>query len=196
MQIITRCVHLEIDVRIIARVSSRMSTTDLEHDNLPIASVLQMMSIGVSCAEPCAVAGDQNLFARFGDENSLTLEHHEEFIFMTVPVTLAGPCAWRKTEQIDSELGETRGLSQPPPPPRLTRSVKRRRISRPMLCRRAVDLDLFQLTDSLVCRPRPKSDTRRSLFTQWKLELNLTFGGRDGGTLFRCIISAERQRLC
>jgi len=155
VQILTPCVHLEIDIGIVASVRSRLSAADLEHHNFPVATVLQMMPVRVSGAETSAVAGDQNFFGGLGDQNHLTLDHHQEFVFVTVPVTLAGPGAWRKTEQIDPKLAEACGFSEPPAPPGLTWCVKGRRISGAVLRWRPVDLNLFHLTNSFFVERAP-----------------------------------------
>lgn len=135
VQIVARRIHFQIDVRVVAGVSARMPSADLQNHRFPTASVLEVMPVGVARREPSAVTSHQDLFAAVRDENDLAFEHHQKFIFMTVPVALAGPGARREPEQIDPELSEPSGFAQSPPAPGLARGVERRRISGSVLCR-------------------------------------------------------------
>ena len=51
-------------------------------------SILQMMAIGSSGLESGTVAGNENLFARVGDQSEFAFHDINEFIFGRMPMPL------------------------------------------------------------------------------------------------------------
>ena len=75
----------------------------------------KVMAIGIASPEGGAVPGAQYLFADVGDQRQLTIQHPDELVFVTVPVTLAGPVAGRQPHQVDAEIDQAAGIAEPLP---------------------------------------------------------------------------------
>jgi hypothetical protein len=58
------------------------------------------------------ISGAKGLLAGIGDEYDFARQDLHEFIFMAVPMPLAGPRTGRKLQKIDAEIRETAGISQ------------------------------------------------------------------------------------
>jgi hypothetical protein len=121
-----------IDVRIDAAIL-RIAVTDLEYPGRAARFVDEVVAIGVAGSEGGAISGMQHFFATVGDQRQLALKHPDQFVFMAVPVTLAGPGAGLDDGQIHAELSQTRVACEP-----LRRLVE----ARPVEGRRIVALGL------------------------------------------------------
>lgn len=67
-----------------------------------------MMSVGVALPEGSAVAGAQYLFAGIGDQCQLAIQHPDELVLASMPVTLARPSARLDDSQVDTEQSQPR----------------------------------------------------------------------------------------
>ena len=97
-----------IDVRIDAAVS-RVRIADFKKLGRMCGSIDQMMTVRIACLERSAIPGTENFLAGVGDESQFAFHYPNEFVLVTVPVTLAGPTAWRDHGQIDAEVRESVG---------------------------------------------------------------------------------------
>jgi hypothetical protein len=96
-----------VDVRVGAPVL-RIARADFEYLRGPARFIDQMVAIGITTPERGAVADAQCFFAGVRDEGQLTLEHPDEFVFMSVPVTLAGPSPRLDDRHVHAELSQPR----------------------------------------------------------------------------------------
>ena len=95
---------MEIDIRIIGLVIAQIGRPYFEHARSHLASILQMMAIGVAGAKGSAVSGAQNLFAPVRHQHDLAFKHAHELFRPGVPVPLAGPGGGLQFEQVDADL--------------------------------------------------------------------------------------------
>ena len=77
-----------IDVGIDATVGG-IGVAYLQDPGRAAGFVDQVVAVGVAGLEGGAFTGAQNLLAGVGDQGQLTLHHPDEFVVVTVPVTLA-----------------------------------------------------------------------------------------------------------
>jgi len=101
----------QVDVRVVALVLPDFARSYLEDDGVPIGSILQMMAVVDAGFEPGAIAGTKNLFPRVRDENEFALEYVHELIFRGMPMPLARPGAGLQAQEIDSEIGQSGGIT-------------------------------------------------------------------------------------
>ena len=72
-----------------------------------------MMAIGITTPERRAVPGAQCFFTGVSHQRQLTIEHPDEFVLMTVPMTLAGPGARLNDSHVHAELSQSSITCQP-----------------------------------------------------------------------------------
>jgi hypothetical protein len=120
----------QIDVRVVALVLRDFARAYLEDDGIPTGSILQMMTIVDGGFESGAIAGAKNLLPRVRDEHELALEHVHELIFRGMPMPLARPGAGLQSQEIDSEIGQSGGITDSLAPATGAWTVEWRGISR------------------------------------------------------------------
>src|SRR5579872_3853269 len=98
----------QVDVGIEHFVLFGPARADLEHYDIPLGSILQLMAVGCAGLEPGAVARAQRLFARIGHQDDLTLNDVDELVLGGVPVPLARPASRGQGREIHPELRKAR----------------------------------------------------------------------------------------
>src|SRR5689334_14642193 len=124
----------------------RVRIADLQHHRVAVGAVDQMMAVGIARFEGGAIARPQLLLPAIGNEGQLTLDHHDEFVLMAVPVPLARPDAGRDAGEIDPEGREPREASQPAPGVAEAGAVERRWVVAGALDRDRAEIELLHRT--------------------------------------------------
>src|ERR1700730_14580198 len=101
-----------VDVRVCATVAW-VSCANFKYSGRPPRSIYQMMAVWITAPERRTVPGAQCFFAGVGDQCQLTIEHPDEFVLMTVPMTLAGPSTRLDDSHIHAELSQSGIACQP-----------------------------------------------------------------------------------
>jgi hypothetical protein len=81
--------RLEVDIRVKALILAWATRADLQEKCVLRSSILQMMAIGSTGFESGTVAGNENLFARVGDQGEFAFHDINELIFVRMPMPLA-----------------------------------------------------------------------------------------------------------
>lgn len=98
-------VVVHIDVGIVA-IAVRVRAYHHEHA-VSCAFVDQAMAVCLALGETGAVSGVHGVAAIVIDEYGLAEDHHEEFIFVLVPVALGGPSAGLQHDMAHAEIRQT-----------------------------------------------------------------------------------------
>ena len=104
-----RCDH--VDIRIIGHVASHTGP-DLEDLCVAVGTLLEAMTVLVSCREPGSIAGMKDLLATIGDKHDLAGKDINEFVFTSVPMALTRPRTRRQPTQVHAELCQPGGVPE------------------------------------------------------------------------------------
>src|ERR1700688_1769790 len=88
------------------------------------------MAVALCGLEARTISGPQCLLAVIRYQHDFSLQHVHEFIFVAVPVALAGPGPRCQTQQIDPELRQAGGLTETSPAAVAAGLIERGRVTR------------------------------------------------------------------
>src|SRR4051812_23539250 len=127
---IARAGYAQIDIGIMRFVALQVGRSYFEDQRPRVRSIFQVMSVGLARTEGGAIAGAEDFFAPFCNEDNLSPKNIHELLCQSVPMPLAGPCPRRQFQQIYAEVLKSRRRRQPMSNFILTRRGERFRISR------------------------------------------------------------------
>jgi hypothetical protein len=127
---IARASYAQIDIGIMRFVALQVGRSYFEDQRPRVRSILQVMSVGLARTEGGAIAGAEEFFAPFCNEDNLSRQNIHELLCQSVPMPLAGPCTRRQFQEIYADLLKSRRRRQPMSNFILTRRGERFRISR------------------------------------------------------------------
>ena len=124
---IAEMVH--VNIGIVARPIRFLA--DHDKNTVAVALVDQAVAVGIAFGKTRAIASAQLVTSIIIDEYRFSVDHHQKFILLLVPVALRRPCAGFQNNMADAKIAQpARGRQPPIPAPLHFTGILRRIASR------------------------------------------------------------------
>ena len=132
---------VHVDIGIVARPIRFLA--DYDKNTVAVAFVDQAVAVGIAFGETRAIASTQLMTAIIIDEHRLTVDHHQKFILLFMPVALRRPCAGFEDNMANPKIGQPARRRKPSIPTLLYFTDILRRIASGIGLRNFIKIELW-----------------------------------------------------